>query len=559
MRQAIRPPSAEPVDSLNALLARQRASHPEATAFIEVDPDSGAERQVSLQHLDDLVGRTAAWLQRQGVGAGDIVALWLVNRLDWLVLHFALARLGAAVMTVNTRYRGAEVAYLLQRSRPRLLVLQLHFRKIDFAAVLQDVDPASAASVQQVVVVDAGAEGAADAQALPAMVLGKPTLRFDLHSLPADLRIVAPAATVSPDARAILFTTSGTTSGPKLVVHTQRTVSGHVQQIAQAMGYTADGVVLLAALPFAGTFGYVSMLAALAAGKPVVVMHTFDAAVAARLLVAHRITHCFGSDEMFEALLPLAPDPTAVPAYPALRLCGFAAFRAGAAAVAEACITRGMPLAGLYGSSEVHALFAIQGLDRPLAERVEGGGTTVNADAQIRVRDAETGALVPVGTAGLLEFRSPSNFIGYLNNPEATAQAISADGWFSTGDIGNLRADGSFVYLTRAGDAIRLGGYLVAPAEIEEVIKAQPGVAAAQVVAVDLDGKTRAVAFAIAQPGATPDAAAIIDVVKDRLAAFKVPARLWWVDAFPVVNSANGTKIQRNKLRDLAQARLALE
>jgi len=78
-------------------------------------------------------------------------------------------------------------------------------------------------------------------------------------------------------------------------------------------------------------------------------------------------------------------------------------------------------------------------------------------------------------------------------------------------------------------------------------------------VAVDLDGKTRAVAFAIAQPGATPDAAAIIDVVKDRLAAFKVPARLWWVDAFPVVNSANGTKIQRNKLRDLAQARLALE
>ena len=141
-------PSANgPVDSLNTLLARQLARHPDATAFTEVDPDTAAERRLSLRQFDDLVGRAAAWLQARGVVAGDTVALWLVNRLDWLVLHFALARLGAAVMTVNTRYRGAEVAHLLERSRPRLLVLQLHFRRIDFAAVLQELDPASAASV----------------------------------------------------------------------------------------------------------------------------------------------------------------------------------------------------------------------------------------------------------------------------------------------------------------------------------------------------------------------------------------------------------------------------
>jgi fatty-acyl-CoA synthase len=550
---------ADPVDSLNALLARQLTRQPEATAFIEVDPDSRAERPVSLRQFDDLVGRSAAWLQGHGVGPGDTVALWLVNRLDWLVLHFALARLGAAVLTVNTRYRGAEVAHLLARARPRLLVLQLHFRHIDFAAVLQAVDPASAASLQQVVVVDAGADGTAVVPAPPPTVLGKPTLRFDLHSLPADRQLPAPGAGVSPDAPAILFTTSGTTSGPKLVVHTQRTVSLHVQHIARAMGYHDDGVLLLAALPFAGTFGYVSMLAALAAGKPVVVLHTFDAAEAARLLVAHQATHCFGSDEMFEALLAHAPDPLAMPVYPTLRLCGFAAFRAGAAAVAQACIRRGMPLAGLYGSSEVHALFAMQQLQRPLAERLEGGGRPVNPGAGIRVRDAQTGALLPAGTPGLLEFRSPSNFVGYLHNAEASAQAIDADGWFSSGDIGLLRPDGSFVYLTRAGDAIRLGGYLTAPAEIEEVIKAQPGVAAAQVVAVDLDGKARAVAFVIAEPGAAPDAQAVVAAVQGRLAAYKVPARLWWVDSFPVVNSANGTKIQRNKLREMAQARLAAE
>lgn len=546
-------------DTLHALLARPLADAPDTTAITEVDPDTGTERSISRRQLDDLVARAAGWLQDQGVVAGDVVALWLVNRLDWLVLHLALARLGAAVMTVNTRYRGAEVAHLLAQSAPRLLVLQRHFRNIDFAAVLQDVPPASAASVQRVVVVDAGAEGMPAAQPLPATLLGKPTQRFDLHGLPTGRRVAAPVGAAVPDARAILFTTSGTTSGPKLVVHTQRSVSIHVRHIARAMGYTAEGVRLLAALPFAGTFGYVSMLAALAAGRPVVVMHSFDAADAARLLVSHQITHCFGSDEMFEALLAQAPDARAVPAYPLLRLCGFAAFRAGAAAVAAACIARGMPLTGLYGSSEVHALFAMQALDRPLAERLEGGGTPVNPDAEVRVRDADTGALLPPGTAGLLEFRAPSNFIGYLHNPEATARALDADGWFSSGDIGHLRTDGSFVYLTRAGDAIRLGGYLTAPAEIEEVLQAQPGVAAAQVVAIDIGGKARAVAFAIAQPGAAPDSQAVIAAVQQRLAAYKVPARLWWVDAFPVVHSANGTKIQRNRLRDMAQALLAAE
>jgi len=542
---------ADLADNLNTLLARALASQPDATALVTVDPDNGAEQTLSLRQLDDLAGRAAAWLQGRGVARGDTVALWLVNRLDWLVLHLALARLGAAVLTVNTRYRGAEVSHLLAQARPRILVLQQHFRRIDFGAVLPEITPASAASLQQVVVVDAGT------RAMPGMLLGKPALRFDLATLPASHHLTLADSPAAPDDRAILFTTSGTTSGPKLVVHTQRTVSLHVQHIARAMCYHSDGVRLLAALPFAGTFGYVSMLAALAAGRPVVVPHTFDAAEAARLLVAHRITHCFGSDEMFEALLAHAPDPLALPAYPLLRLCGFAAFRAGAAAVAAGCIHRGMPLTGLYGSSEVHALFAMQALDRPLAERLEGGGTPVNPDAAVRVRDAETGALLPPGVAGLLEFRAPSNFIGYLGNPEATARAIDADGWFGSGDIGQLRADGSFVYLTRAGDAIRLGGYLTAPAEIEEVITAQPGVAAAQVVAVDLDGKARAVAFAIAAPGASPDTDAVLQAVRDQLAAYKVPARLWWVDAFPVVHSANGTKIQRTRLRDMAQARLA--
>lgn len=533
-----------------ALLADRLASAPDAPAFID------DERVLSVRAFDDLVTRSTAWLAAQGVCEGDVVAVWLVNRLEWLALYFALARRGAALMTVNTRYRGAEVAYLLARSQPKLLVMQPRFRGIDFSALLGEVDLASAASLQAVVLVHDGAPSA-DAPR-PARLLDRPVVPFHLDRLPAASEADAAVRADRPESPSIMFTTSGTTSGPKLVVHTQRTVALHVQRIADAMAMHDADTVLLAALPFAGTFGFVSMLACFGAGRPVVVQPTWDAAEALAALRRHAVTHLFGSDEMFEGLLAQVPADAPAPLFPMLRLCGFAAFRAGAVAVAEAAAARGLPMAGLYGSSEVHALFAYQRLDRPAAERLEAGGTPVNPDAEVKVVDAETGAVLPPGEVGLLAFRSPSNFIGYLRHDEATAKAIDADGFFHSGDIGYLRGDGSFVYLTRAGDAIRLGGYLVAPAEIEEVIKAQPGVAAAQVVAVDLAGKTRAVAFVIAAEGSASALSedGLIRHVAAQLAAYKVPARVWFVDAFPVVLSANGTKIQRHRLREMAVQRL---
>jgi len=552
--RAFCPPSRFAAPGSGALLADRLAQAPDAPAFI----DGG--RVVSVRAFDDLVARSTAWLAAQGVGEGDVVAVWLVNRLEWLALYFALARRGAALMTVNTRYRGAEVAYLLARSAPKLLVMQPRFRGIDFLAVLAEVDGASAASLQGVVIVQ---DDAAPDATLPDRVLDRPVIAFTLADLPpADADAdAAGEAEDRPEAPSIMFTTSGTTSGPKLVMHTQRTAALHVQRIADAMAMHANDTVLLAALPFAGTFGFVSMLACFAAGRPVVIHPTWDAAEAASAVRDQAVTHLFGSDEMFEGLLAQLPADAPTPAFPTLKLCGFAAFRAGAVAVAEAASARGLPMVGLYGSSEVHALFAYQRLDRPLTERLEAGGTPVNPDAEVKVVDAETGAALPPGQVGLLAFRSPSNFTGYLRNDEATAKAIDADGFFHSGDIGTLRPDGSFVYLTRAGDAIRLGGYLVAPAEIEEVIKALPGVAAAQVVAVDLAGKTRAVAFVIAGEATASSLTedGLIGHVAAQLAAYKVPARVWFLDAFPVVLSANGTKIQRHRLREMALARLADE
>ena len=164
----------------------------------------------------------------------------------------------------------------------------------------------------------------------------------------------------------------------------------------------------------------------------------------------------------------------------------------------------------------------------------------------------EPASVVPPGQSGEIEIWADTNFAGYLNNPQASQAAVDKDGFFHTGDIGYLREDGSFVYQTRQGDAMRLAGYLVSPAEIEDVLKAQPGVADVQVVAIDIATRTRVVAFAIALPGCQLDEARLLAAAAHTLAAFKVPAHVWFVDSFPVTQGANGTKIQRAKLREMA-------
>ena len=135
---------------------------------------------------------------------------------------------------------------------------------------------------------------------------------------------------------------------------------------------------------------------------------------------------------------------------------------------------------------------------------------------------------------------------------------MTPDGFFKTGDLAYLRGDGSFVYLARMGDAMRLGGFLVSPVEVESELMAQPGVASAQVVEARVADKPVCVAFVIviASDGAAPTEAALRAQLRESLAAFKVPARIWVVTQFPVTDGANGTKVQRATLRKMAAERL---
>lgn len=492
------------------------------------------------------VRRSVAWLREHGVGPGDRVGVWLVNRNEWLALLFALARIGATLVAINTRYRAAELAYILERSAARLLVMQLDFRGIDFPTVLAGIDGARVSALQRIAVVDAGSD-------LPASLLGRPTVAFDAFERADTTDDDAASHGGDPDAVTVLYTTSGTTRGPKLVMHTQRSLAVHASHVARDQGFDLPGAALLGALPLCGAFGLTAVLAAMAGGAPTVLLDAIDAPRIARLLRDQALTHVYGSDEMYRRLREAAPGKRP---FPAARIFGFAAFLPGSAEFARTSWDDGIPMLGLYGSSEVQALFAVQRADNTPAERAEGGGYPAVPGAKVRVRDLESGRLAAPGVVGEIEIRAPGNFVGYLDEPDATAAAVDEDGFFRTGDLGRLREDGSFVYLTRRGDAIRLGGFLVTPLEIENVLGKLDGVLDAAVIAVEIAGQVRCVAFLATAPGAALTEAEVIAAARQRMASFKVPAKVWFVDALPVTVSANGAKVQRSKLREMALERL---
>ncbi len=507
-------------------------------AWPELDPAASAVTDpactLDRRAFQDRVLRVAAGLRKGGVGPGARVALWLPNGTGYLAAIFACARLGALAIHINTRFRVAEVGYLLRRSAAVALVTEWGFAPVDFPAIFVALPAQDRAALRCV------------------FGLQLPPSVTQLAGLPV-FPLEAVATDAGPDECAgekpcLTFTTSGTTGGPKLVLHDQQTIAGHAADVARRIGLDAADAVLLGALPFCGTFGNVTAMAAIAGGAHVVCLAQFDGEMAVKLIRQHRVTHVLGGDDMFGRIAAASGGRR----FDSVRFSGFAAFHSSAAASIAAAEAVGMQPHGLYGSSEVQALFSVaEGNDRLL-----GGGVPVSKQARLAVRDPETGSPLPIGASGELWIDAPSRFIEYLEDPAAMKRAIDADGMFRTGDLGRL-TDTGFVYEARIGDAMRLGGFLVSPEEIEAVIQAQDGVASVQVVAASRgEGDSVPVAFVRLADGAELNEAKLRARCVEQLARFKVPERIVVVEAFPIVDSPNGPKVQKVRLREMAHALL---
>lgn len=503
---------------------------------------------VSYPELLDRSARLATGLRSLGVGPGDRVAVWLPNVTAWLECLFACARLGAIALATNTRFRSAELADIVGRSGAKVLLTWPEFDRTDFAGVLAGCPAESLRGLSAIIAYDER-PGAGPAGALPGLPLAIPVHRH------ADLLRLEPMAddAAAPDAGCAIFTTSGTTKAPKFVLHDQRTLVSHAFDVVRGWGIDGESSMLLAP-PLCGVFGVANAMAMLAAGRPFAMMPAWDAVQAAAMIDAHRVTHFNASDD---AIAQLLAQNDRTPAFPSVRFAGFAAFNPAQADIVERAQARGLTLLGLYGISEIQALFSRHSETDPIELRKPGGGFPVSPLARVRATDPATRQVLPHGEAGELEFLAPSSrMVEYFGNPEATREAILDGGWYRSGDLGHTCEDGRFVFLARLGDSLRLGGFLVSPQEIEESVQEVPGIFECQVVGATTGGALRPVAFVRMQPGATLDEAAVIAHVGARLARYKVPVRVFAIDAFPVTDGANGTKIQKTRLRDMAQSML---
>lgn len=525
--------------------------------WLAAEAETDAGRELLIEHVGEhriviTVGELfersrslAAGFASMGIGEGDTVALWLPNQVEWMVSQFALAALNVTVLGLNTRYKSHELAHLLNTVAISAIVLPEAFLGIDFVDTIRDAIHSVRVSNGSFV-----APGLIFVGDIPpaAHEIASDVARF------ADLASSEPLPTWRDHPRALsnLFTTSGSTSAPKVAGHDQGSIVRHSRAGARALG-VRRGDRILAALPLCGVFGFNSVMALLFGGGAAVLMRTFDGAVAGELLQVEAVTHVVGGDEMLGAAFNNVPQGVDLPA---LRRGGIANFAGHAKEVVEMADARwNAKIAGVYGSSELFALSAIWPEDVDPSVRVSGGGVLVDPGIQLRVVDLNSGEPVADGTPGELQFRGYNTITGYLNNEAATAAAMTNDGWFRTGDLGYIEGDG-FVYQCRAREALRLRGFLVEPGEIEEYFSSKQLVEEVHVVGIDTDIGTHAIAFVKVRPGSHFDESALLEETKRHLASYKVPARIIKVDEFPTTTGTNGTKVRFEVLREIGRGLL---
>jgi malonyl-CoA/methylmalonyl-CoA synthetase len=470
-------------------------------------------RGYSYADLESITGRYARLLVSLGAAKGERVMAQTEKSPEALFLYLAALRAGAIYVPLNTQYRPAELAHFMGDAAPRVVVC----------------DPAAETSLAPV------AKTAGVAHLLTLGTDGGGS--FAEHAAKMESAIeVAQAA--EDDIAAILYT-SGTTGRSKGAMLSHGNLGSNAETLHKAWGFRPDDV-LLHALPIYHTHGlFVACNCVLLNGSKMIFLPKFDAAEVAGLL--KQATVFMGVPTYYVRLLGL-PD-FGKDHCRTMRL-----FVSGSAPLLEETFrefqTRtGYTILERYGMTEV-GMITSNPLD---GARVAGMVGPPLPGISARVAD-EKGKVLPQGETGVLEIRGPNVFKGYWRMPEKTKEEFRADGYFITGDVSYIDDKGYVAIVGRAKDLIISGGLNVYPKEIELKIDAMDGVAESAVIGLPHPDFGEAVAAVIAtKKGTKPDAEAMVAQLKDELAGFKVPKRLFFVDDLP--RNAMG-KVQKNLLRD---------
>ncbi len=534
-----------PKQTLGSLPAHAKARWGDREALVVGD------QRWTFRALDAEVDRVAKGLMAVGVAPGEHVALWMTNRAEWIFLMFAVAKVGAVLVPLNTRYRTADVGYTIRQSHASTLISLDRSGPIDYIGMLDEALPELKTS----------APLALSAKEYPK--LKRVVLVSDDHVHPhqgtlawndllergariSDAALAERAASVDPDALLVIVYTSGTTGDPKGAMHSH-VVIRNVTDCANRLGITLDDVILNY-LPMFHTYAYSSCaMMSLLTGAKQVVLDTFEATRCVQLIERERGSILHGFDTHFRDIMDaqkeLRKDLSS------LRLGTFPAGSDSSRPIAERTQTELCPTVSGYGMTEVWTFSAISFPSSTVEQRIGASGFP-SVGYEFKIVDPETGQEQAAGCAGEILMRGYMVTQGYYERPEATAQAIDQDGWFHSGDTGMLRADGHLQFIGRYKDMLKVGGENVSPAEVEGYLLLHPKIAQIAVVGVpDARLSEIAVAFVVVRPGVAASEQEILDHCKGKIASFKVPKRVFFVAELPATPTG---KVQKHKLRDRA-------
>ena len=496
--------------------------------------------RLTWRELNAEVTRTASGLAGLGLGPGDRAGIWASNCLEWVLLQYAASRAGIVLVNVNPAYRSHELRYVLRKSRIRALFLHEQDAHANYRNILAESRNGDALPLEHVV------------------WLGTASWEEMLAQSDSSSEDAAgfPDAAAAPGDVANIQYTSGTTGSPKGVLLTHRNLLNNGMGMAMGLKATEQDRIC-APVPLYHCFGSVigCMVSVTSGATLILPSAQFDARATLEAVHTERATALYGVPTMFIAQL----------AHPEFDTFDLTSLRTGVMAGAP-CPIETMrrvvermhipELTIVYGQTETSPGLTMSSADDPLELRVTTVGKAL-PNTEIQIVDTETGATLPLGEQGELCARGYMVMKGYDDDAAATAETIDAQGWLHTGDLAVLHADGYFSFKGRAKDTIIRGGENIYPREVEDYLHTHPKVSDVHVVGLP-DAKLGETVLAWIQlkPGEAATEEEIRDFCRGKIAYFKVPQYIRFVDTFPMTITR---KVQKYLIREQEIEKRGLE
>lgn len=468
--------------NLASWLTRQAAERPDAPAITQ------GELTLTYAALDDASARASTLLAGHGVGPGDRVSLIMPNVAYFPIAYYAILRLGAVVVPTNPLLKAGEISYIWQDSDSRVAVV--------FATFGPEAELAATDTGTDVIMVVPG----------------------EFEQLLAGQEPDSAVVRRDPEDSAVILYTSGTTGRPKGAELSHANIGSNVISSVDTLFFATAEDVLFGGLPLFHSFGQTcAMNASVYAGACLALLPKFDPTAALQLVSEQRVTIFLGVPTMYVALLGVEDKERFDTSSLRLAVSGGASLPVEVLRGVEQ--TFGLTLLEGYGLSETSPVATFNPPDR---ERKAGSIGVPIRGVQVRVVDADDHD-APVGEIGEIVIRGENIMKGYLNKPEATAEAMRG-GWFHTGDLGRVDEDGYLFIVDRLKDMIIRNGFNVYPREVEELLYTHPAVAEAAVVGVtDAMHGEEIAAVVTLKPGASVTEDELRDWTKERIASYKYP------------------------------------